>query len=132
MVADALSRKVHCNVLITSQVAEMEEPEPSLHVQPIVLINNLEVHSVLRDEIIEAQKKDKGIACIRRNIEEGKAKCFRQDKQCILWFNDRLVVPKNLELRRKILDEAHQSKYSVHPGSNKMYQDLRRIFGGLG
>ena len=46
----------------------------------------------------------------------------------VLWFNNRLVVPKNFKLHRKILDEAHQSKYSVHPGSNKMYQGLKENF----
>jgi hypothetical protein len=38
-----------------------------------------------------------------------------------------LVVPKNPELRKKILDEAHLSKFSMHPGSNKMYHDLRSL-----
>jgi hypothetical protein len=38
------------------------------------------------------------------------------------------VVPKDLELRRKIMNEAHCSRYSIHPGTNKMYQDLRRNF----
>ena len=36
------------------------------------------------------------------------------------------MVPKDLELRKRILDEAHLSRYSIHPGSNKMYQDLRQ------
>jgi len=36
------------------------------------------------------------------------------------------VVPKKLELQKQILDEAHLSRYSIHPGSNKMYQDLRQ------
>jgi len=36
------------------------------------------------------------------------------------------VVPKDLELRKWILDEAHLSRYSIHLGSNKMYQDLRQ------
>jgi len=36
------------------------------------------------------------------------------------------VVPKDLELRKQILDEAHLSRYSIHPDSNKMYQDLRQ------
>jgi len=39
-----------------------------------------------------------------------------------------LVVPKDLELRKQILDEAHLSRYSIHPGSNKMYQDLKQRF----
>jgi hypothetical protein len=38
------------------------------------------------------------------------------------------VVPKKDELRKKVLDEAHTSKYSIHPGSIKMYQDLRAQF----
>ena len=57
-----------------------------------------------------------------------KYKCFHQDSKGILWFGDRLVVPKNPELRKKILDEAHLSKFSMHPGSNKMYHDLRSLY----
>ncbi|WVZ64132.1 hypothetical protein U9M48_013697 [Paspalum notatum var. saurae] len=49
----------------------------------------------------------------------------------VLWFKNRLVVPKDMELRKKILDEAHTSPFTMHPGSNKMYQDLKRSFGGL-
>jgi len=57
-----------------------------------------------------------------------KAVCFHQDSEGVLWFKNRLVVPKNLELRKQIFDEAHISRYSIHPGSNKMYQDLRQRF----
>ena len=35
-------------------------------------------------------------------------------------LNGHLVVPDSLELKREIMDEAHKSKYSVHPGENKM------------
>jgi hypothetical protein len=38
------------------------------------------------------------------------------------------MVPKEFELRRKIMDEVHCSWYSIQPGTNKMYQDLRRNF----
>jgi hypothetical protein len=38
------------------------------------------------------------------------------------------VIPKDFELRRKIMDEAHYSRYSIHPGANKMYQDLKKNF----
>jgi hypothetical protein len=65
---------------------------------------------------------------IRRRLELGEAQCFRQDADGVLWFKDRLVVPKNFELRRKIMDEAHCSRYSIHPGANKMYQDLKKSF----
>ena len=59
---------------------------------------------------------------------EGEVMCFREDGDGVVWFKNRLVVPKNHELRRKILDEAHKSKFTIHPGSNKMYQDLRKRF----
>jgi hypothetical protein len=39
-----------------------------------------------------------------------------------------LVVPKKEALKKKILDEAHTSRYSIHPGSTKMYHDLRQQF----
>jgi len=54
--------------------------------------------------------------------------CFHLDGEGVLWFKNRLVVPKDLELRKQILDEAHLSRYSIHPGSNKMYQDRRQQF----
>jgi hypothetical protein len=38
------------------------------------------------------------------------------------------MVLKDLELRRKVMDEAHCSRYSIHPGTNKMYQDLNKSF----
>jgi hypothetical protein len=38
------------------------------------------------------------------------------------------VVPVDPEIRKIILDEAHMSKFSIHPGSTKMYQDLKQNF----
>jgi hypothetical protein len=38
------------------------------------------------------------------------------------------VVPKDIELHHKIVDEAHCSRYFIHPGTNKMYQDLKKNF----
>ena len=57
-----------------------------------------------------------------------KAACFHRDGEGVLWFNSRLVVPKDIELRKLIFDEAHLSRYSIHPGINKMYQDLKQRF----
>lgn len=39
---------------------------------------------------------------------------------------DRIVVPKDPDLRKKILDEAQLSKFTIHPGSNKIYQDQEK------
>ena len=67
---------------------------------------------------------------IRQRLGEGdpRVSCFLLDGDGVLWFKNRLVVPKDFELRRLILDEAHLSWYSIHPGSNKMYQDLKQRF----
>jgi transposase InsO family protein len=65
---------------------------------------------------------------IHEKLEAGKANCFRKDDQGILWFNDRIVVPKDAEVRQQILDEAHLSRYSIHPRSTKMYQDLKQHY----
>jgi hypothetical protein len=45
-----------------------------------------------------------------------------------LLFKERLVVPKKEALKKKILDEAHTSRYSIHPRSTKMYHDLKQQF----
>jgi hypothetical protein len=65
---------------------------------------------------------------VREKIRAGKANCFREDDQGVVWFNNRIVVPKNKEVRQQILDEAHLSRYSIHPGSTKMYQDLKQHY----
>ena len=46
----------------------------------------------------------------------------------VLRFGQRLVIPKDMELRVLILREAHDSPLSIHPGATKMYQDLRQRF----
>ena len=63
-----------------------------------------------------------------RKIEADKANFFRKDDQGIIWFNDRIVVPKDDEVRQQILDEAHLSRYSIHPGGTMMYQDLKQHY----
>jgi hypothetical protein len=84
----------------------------------------------LRNEIIAAQKNDEGINYIKRRMQQGdpKVACFREDAEGTLWFKERLVVPKKEALKKKILDEAHTSRYSIHPGSTKMYHDLWQQF----
>jgi hypothetical protein len=44
----------------------------------------------------------------------------------VVWFKDRLCVPNVQSVRELILKEAHESTYSIHPGSEKMYQDLKK------
>ncbi|KAD2394503.1 hypothetical protein E3N88_41480 [Mikania micrantha] len=46
----------------------------------------------------------------------------------LVYFKDRIWIPAVDELRKLIFDEAHKTKYSVHPGADKMYQDLRAFY----
>ena len=58
----------------------------------------------------------------------GQALYFFEDEQGILWFGNRLMVLKVEALRKKILDEAHDSLLSIHLGSTNMYRDLKPRF----
>jgi hypothetical protein len=91
-------------------------------------LTQLKLESVLLQKIIDAQRSDKGMKHIHEKIEADKANCFRKDGQKIVWFNNRIVVPKDTEVRQQILDEAHLSQYSIHPRSTKMYQDLKQHY----
>ena len=44
------------------------------------------------------------------------------------YFMNRIWVPKYGNFMNLIMNEAHKSKYSVHPGSDKMYQDIRKLY----
>jgi hypothetical protein len=102
--------------------------ESSIRVLPDLSLYNITLTPILRDEIIAAQKNDEGMCHIRKRIQEGdpKVACFCEDTEGVLWFKDRLVVPKKEALKRKILNEAHTSRYSIDPGSTKMYHELRQ------
>jgi hypothetical protein len=89
-------------------------------------LDNIALIPTIKEDIIAAQRTDVGMSHLCQRIELGEAQCFRQDADEVLWFKDRLVVLKNFELHRKIMDEAHCSRYSIHPRTNKMYQDLKK------
>jgi hypothetical protein len=61
-------------------------------------------------------------------MEADRANCFRKDDHRVIWFKDHIVVPKDPEVRQQIVDEAHLSRYSIHPRSTKMYQDLKQHY----
>jgi hypothetical protein len=46
----------------------------------------------------------------------------------VIWFGKCLVIPVDPEIRKTIFDEAHKSKFSIHPDNTKMYQDLKQNF----
>jgi hypothetical protein len=92
----------------------------------------IELEPTLEQDIRRGQKDDEKINEIRQLIVDGKGKDFREDAEGVLWFMDRLCVPDIKSIRELILKEAHETTYSIHPGSEKMYQDLKKTFWWYG
>jgi hypothetical protein len=131
VVADALSHKTscHCLTMKTSDITLCQEMEKlNLGMIQQGTLNQLKLESILLQKIIDAQRSDEGMKHIHEKLKAGKVNCFRKDDQGIVWFNNRIVVPKNDEVHQQILDEAHLSRYSIHPGSTKMYHDLKQHY----
>ena len=85
VVVDALSRKHHRNSLL-------EDGFNLLH--PVVL-HNIMISCSLESKIIELWKTDPGVFHIKRKMKEQETKHSRIDENGVLWFKDRLVVPKD-------------------------------------
>ncbi|GJX03166.1 putative reverse transcriptase domain-containing protein [Tanacetum coccineum] len=109
VVADALSRK--------------ERLKPRR-----VRAMSMTIQSGLKAKILEAQgeaSKDlKAPAEWLRGLESHFEK--RDDGE--IYFFDRIWIPSVGGIRKLIMDEAHTSRYSVHPGADKMYYDLRDLY----
>ena len=78
-----------------------------MEIVPRGFVATMEVHSTLLGKIQEAQKDDKEIAEIKEKMSKGKAKGFCEEEHETLWFEDRIYVPNNAEIRKLILQEAH-------------------------
>ena len=74
------------------------------------------------------QASDLELQKIKQNLGNRKSSGFTVHEDETLRFQNHLYVPKNVKLRKQILEEAHSTRYSVHPGGIKMYRDLRQYF----
>jgi hypothetical protein len=97
------------------------------------MLNNMEatimeVESTLEEEIRKGQESDEKIKETKAQISLGKAPDFTEDEQGTVWIKKRSCVLEIEHLRQLILREAHDSAYSIHPGSTKMYQDLKEKY----
>ena len=92
----------------------------------------IELEPTLEQDIRKGQKDDEKINKIRQLIIDGKGLDFREDAEGVVWFKDRLCVPNITSIWEPILKEAHETAYSIHPDSEKMYQDLKRRFWWYG
>ena len=79
----------------------------------------------LLNRVLGAQKKDEKIAAIISQIENGKETKFTENEDGVLYYKDRVCVPNDSELKKAILEEAQSGSFAMHPGSTKMYKDLK-------
>ncbi|GJR21124.1 putative reverse transcriptase domain-containing protein [Tanacetum coccineum] len=115
VVADALSRK--------------ERIEP-LRVRALVMTIGLDLPKRILEAQIEAQKPENIVnedvgGMIRRDIPKERLEPRADGTLCL---HSRSWIPCYGDLRSVIMHESHKSKYSIHPGSEKMYQDVKKLF----
>ncbi|XP_073061810.1 uncharacterized protein [Primulina eburnea] len=119
--------------LITSSVSDLVEEcclsglDFVVDTQP-VRVFMIQAEPELFVKIREAQKLDQSIMKSVELVKSGHQSDFQVNNEGILFVNDCIVVPEISELRMQILRDAHCSKFSVHPGSKKMYNDLKKQF----
>ncbi|WVZ52545.1 hypothetical protein U9M48_003593 [Paspalum notatum var. saurae] len=135
VVADALSRKSYVNMAVAFQMPlELCAKFESLNLGFMhhTTVATFEAEPTLEQEIRKHQKTDEKIQEIREQIKVGKAPHFREDEQGTVWYKNRICVPDVDSIKRLILSEAHDTAYSIHPGSTKMYHDLKERFWWYG
>nr|GEX16915.1 integrase, catalytic region, zinc finger, CCHC-type, peptidase aspartic, catalytic [Tanacetum cinerariifolium] len=83
---------------------------------------NMTFQSSIKDKILTAQKEAMNESV---GLQKGLDEMIEQRGDGTLYYLDRIWVPLKGDVRTLIMDEAHKSKYSVHPGADKMYYDLK-------
>nr|GFA30211.1 retrotransposon protein, putative, Ty3-gypsy subclass [Tanacetum cinerariifolium] len=130
VVADALSRKSSMIVGIKVEeeiIRDLERLDIKLYVRgQHGYWASLRVEPDLISRIKEAQKEDSEIWTMVENLDQQIE--FHLDDDNVLWQGTRLCVPNDATLREALLTEAHSSPFSVHPGTTKMYHDLKQHF----
>ncbi|KAL5760844.1 hypothetical protein ACOSQ2_019682 [Xanthoceras sorbifolium] len=117
VVADTLSRK-------SMQALRVMNAHLSL-MNDGAITAELRAKPSLLHRIQEAQKNDMKMVSIINQIKEGKESEFRIMEDGLLYNGERVCVPNDENLKKSIVDEAHSGSFAMHPGSTKMYQDLK-------
>ncbi|XP_024030590.1 uncharacterized protein LOC112094279 [Morus notabilis] len=91
------------------------------------MVYNLVSTPTLIQQVKQNQWQDSHLQGIWTRVQNGE----KQDEWNIredgtLYFRNCLAVPQVDEIKKTILHEAHKSRFAIHPGSTKMYQDLKR------
>jgi hypothetical protein len=134
MVADALSRKKYCNATFARRMQpELRREIEYLNLEIVSEAKvTMEVEPTLEVEIREGQLEDAKLKEIRQLSRNNKTSDFSEDSQGTLWLGKWICVPNLKPIKELILREAHDSTYSIHPGSTKMYKDLKTQYWWYG
>jgi len=124
VVADALSRKsLHISSLMIHEINLLEKfRDMNLSItlsHDIMQLNSIQITNNLQKQIHEAQESDELINKKKKLIGQRGGENFGIYKTRTLRFKDRMCVPNNEEIKEMILEEAHKSKLSIHPGTTK-------------
>ena len=92
----------------------------------LVVMNGTKSSLVL--EVKEKQDQHPIFLELKTNVHKQKVLAFEQGGDGVLRYQGRLCVPMVDVLQERIMEEAHSSRYSIHPGSTKMYRDLREVY----
>ncbi|KAA3460519.1 DNA/RNA polymerases superfamily protein [Gossypium australe] len=120
VVADALSRKVVSD--LRALFAHL-----SLYDDGSILAE-LQVKPTWVEQIREKQLEDEVLSARRFQVQNGGLEGYSLSSDEVLCFQGKACMPKDVELRQKILQDAHSSPHAMHPGGSKMYKDLREQF----
>ncbi|WVZ58619.1 hypothetical protein U9M48_008871 [Paspalum notatum var. saurae] len=123
VVADALSRKAYSKRLVpTNEQLRQEIAEVNMHIvqEPKGTVQTIQ--PTLVEQVKKDQASDEETQKIIDHIKRDGITAFKISEDGLL------VVPKEGKAREIIMEEAHESAYSIHPSANKMYQDLSQKF----
>ncbi|GKA96800.1 putative reverse transcriptase domain-containing protein [Tanacetum coccineum] len=84
--------------------------------------------SGVKDKILAAQSKASKVENVPIEMLRGLDQQMEKNEDGGLYFMDRIWVPLVGSVRTLIMDEVHALRYSVHPGADKMYYDLRDMY----
>ncbi|GKF36438.1 putative reverse transcriptase domain-containing protein, partial [Tanacetum coccineum] len=79
---------------------------------------------------LQSSIKDRTLAAQKEAVDESAG--LHKALDGTLYYLDRIWVPLKGDVRTLIMDEAHKSKYYVHPGADKMYYDLKDRYWWFG
>ena len=91
-------------------------------------LNQIRVTGDFKGQIAQAQKGEGDFLRTVALVEEGKLKDFARGTDELWKFEGRIYVPTSGDLRKRILNEAHKSQFTIYPGVTKMYKDVKKKF----